>query len=683
MQVTPQRLAAHRKIEPNTVRQDLAERDYEPGQLLVSLKDDAELRSTLAGHGLTATQQYRDIVLVELTPDQDMAEVLSDLRQDQRVDAADVNERYSLFEDEPSPNDLDPRQWALENTGQSGGTPGADIGAREGWEITTGNGEDGPIIAILDTGMDLDHPDLRNNLWTNPQEIAGNGLDDDGNGIVDDIHGYNAYDNNGDPSDGHSHGTHVAGIIAAEGNNDLGIVGVNWQARLMPIKIFSDAGSTTADTIVRGVFYAEDHGATIANNSWGGGYNEVLAKVFEESPMLHVSAAGNNGRNTDLGPLYPAGYRGNHIVSVAATDHNDERAEFSNYGKFQTDVAAPGQDILSTVPDDYGFKSGTSMATPHVTGAAGLIASQFPEATPGQVRARLIYNSELDPKLTEVSNSGGRIDLAKSLETDTIPPAVPNDLRMTDLNPETFNLQWTVPGDDGWCGQAASAFELKVSTDPILTQEQFEELPNRTNLPNRLAVGELYQLNQFRPASSEDLTLHVGLRAIDNVGNKSEISTREIVIPGFTTLYENDMDSEESGWTGDGSWAQEKAPGRGLVWSDSPGHDYDNNSNTSLVSPFVDLKGFGAPTMELEYKVDLAPGDALFVEASEDGEDWVGISQVWAQDRDFRATRFDMSHLEDKKVQFRFRLVTDGGGTRSGVSVDTIRIIGARLPADG
>lgn len=424
--------------------------------------------------------------------------------------------------------------------------------------------------------------------------------------------------------------------------------------------------------------YAQDMGAAITNNSWGGGYNEVLEKIFEEDSILHVAAAGNQGRNVDLSPQFPAGFSGEHIVAVAATDHNDEPAEFTNRGRYRVDVAAPGVEIFSTLPEgEYGVKSGTSMATPHVAGAAALVAAAHPEATPAELRHRLVHNSESKDGLGEVSNSGGRINVGRSLESDTQAPAVPNDLRIDNLRGEHFDIRWTVPGDDGWCGERASAFELKLSLEPIQSLADFESLPNRTHLPNRLNVGEIYTLEQFRPATAEDLTVHVGLRSLDNVGNKSELLVKELVIPGLDVIYENNMDSTESGWEGEGSWAQEKAEGRGLVWSDSPGRDYDDNANVSLISPSIDLGGFTAPTMEVDYKVDLAAGDALFVEASEDGESWIGVSQIWSQDDDFRSTKFDLAHLEGKEVRFRFRLQTDDGGTRTGVSVDRVRIIGA------
>ena len=664
------------RYDVEAIRKDLAQKEFVPGQVLVALVDDVDLSSTLEAHNLSVDSNLGDVALVELPEGSDTAEVLSRLRLDPGVSAADVNEVYTLQEEEDSPpNDLDERQWSLNNQGQTGGTVGADIGAVRAWQRVTG---DGPIVAILDTGIDLDHPDLVNNLWTNPGEIPDNGVDDDGNGVVDDVHGYNALDQNGTPEDGHGHGTHVAGVIGAEGNNGEGVVGVNWQAQLMPIKIFSDQGRTTVESIARGVHYAEEMGAAITNNSWGGGYNEVLEKLFEEDSMLHVAAAGNQGRDVDLSPQFPAGFSGEHIVAVAATDHNDEPAGFTNRGRFRVDVAAPGVEIYSTLNDgEYGTKSGTSMATPHVAGAAALIAAAHPDASPAELRHRLVHNSQTKEDLGRISNSGGRIDVGRSLEDDDQAPAIPNDLKIDNLRGEYFDIRWTVPGDDGWCGDPASAFELKVSRDPIRNLSDFEGLPNRTNLPNQLGIGEIYQLEQFRPATAEDLTLHVGLRSIDNVGNKSDLMVKELVIPGLDIIYENNMDSEESGWTGEGTWAQEKAEGRGLVWSDSPGSDYDNDANISLVSQPIDLRGFSAPTMEVDYKVDLAAGDALFVEATEDGESWVGVSQVWSQDDDFRSTKFDLAHLEGKEVQFRFRLQTDGGGTRTGVSVDKIRIIGA------
>lgn len=321
-------------------------------------------------------------------------------------------------EGQKMPNDLKSELWGMNNNGQNGGTVNADIDAPEAWNHTTGlpNGS-GPVIAIIDTGADINHPDLVNNIWTNPGEIAGDGIDNDGNGVIDDVHGYNAFYNNGDVSDHSSHGTHVAGTIAAEGNNGQGVVGVNWQATIMPVRIFNDQGSTDAASIIRGINYASTMGARLTSNSWGGGgANEAIKEAFQQSSALHIMSAGNSGTNNDVHPHYPSDYEMDNNICVAATDRNDQLANFSCYGEKNVDIAAPGVDILSTVPGGgYKSYSGTSMATPHVTGAAGLLLAQDPTMSNDEIKARLLGGAEKIPSLAGKVATGARLNVNNAL----------------------------------------------------------------------------------------------------------------------------------------------------------------------------------------------------------------------------------------------------------------------------
>lgn len=293
------------------------------------------------------------------------------------------------------PNDLTGELWGMHNTGQNGGKADADIDAPEAWAIHSGR-NDAPIIAVIDTGIDYNHPDLKANMWTNPGEIAGDGIDNDGNGIIDDVHGYNAIGDNGDPMDGHGHGTHCAGTIAGVGDNGEGVVGVNHKAQLMAVKIFSDEGSTDSAAILRAIEYTTKMGAKITSNSWGGGFSSQAQKeAFAASPALHIMAAGNNGLNNDFIPNYPSNYDLPNNLAVAASDRNDNKAGFSNYGAKKVDIAAPGVDIWSAAPGGgYQGMSGTSMATPHVSGVAGLVASANPELTAEEIAARILNGAD-------------------------------------------------------------------------------------------------------------------------------------------------------------------------------------------------------------------------------------------------------------------------------------------------
>ncbi|WP_168442180.1 S8 family serine peptidase [Pontiella desulfatans] len=308
--------------------------------------------------------------------------------------------------------------WGMHNTGQTGGTPGADIGAAEAWDITTGNTN--VIVAVIDTGIDYTHPDLAANMWVNHGEIAGNGVDDDGNGFVDDVHGYDFAYNDSNPMDGGGHGTHCAGTIGAVGGNGVGVAGVNWRVRLMAVKFLNDSGSGYTSDAVDSLEYAVANGAHISNNSWGGGgYSSTLKAAIDAagaSGHLFVAAAGNSGANNDANPHYPSSYDCDNILAVASSDHNDNRSGFSCYGANSVDLAAPGSSILSTVPGaGYGVKNGTSMATPHVSGAAALLKSQKMNALYSELKQLLMNGVDVLPQWEGLVMTGGRLNVANSL----------------------------------------------------------------------------------------------------------------------------------------------------------------------------------------------------------------------------------------------------------------------------
>ncbi|HEY8414787.1 MAG TPA: S8 family serine peptidase, partial [Thermaerobacter sp.] len=249
-----------------------------------------------------------------------------------------------------------PQQWALHNTGQvvrgQPGLPDADLNAPEAWDVTRGSGN--VVVAVIDTGVDVNHPDVRGALWVNQAEASGRpGVDDDRNGYVDDVHGYDFINQDGtvfDPEDGDEHGTLVAGIIAARWGNGQGVAGLAPGVRLMVLKFLAEGVGTTADAI-KAIAYAERMGARIANLSWGNpGYDPALYDALRGSSLLFVAAAGNDGSNNDVAPFYPASYRLPNLMSVAAADNRGQLAGFSNYGPHTVDLAAPGQDILSTMP---------------------------------------------------------------------------------------------------------------------------------------------------------------------------------------------------------------------------------------------------------------------------------------------------------------------------------------------
>jgi hypothetical protein len=321
-----------------------------------------------------------------------------------------------------APDDPDFGQlWGLDNAGQlvgfSFGTPDADIDAPEAWDVTTGGG---PVVGIVDTGIDMAHPDLAANVWRNLGEsCAGcrtDGVDNDGNGYVDDWRGWDYANDDNDPSDDNGHGTHVAGTVGAVGDNGVGVAGVNWSARLMALKfIGADGNGTTADAI-DALMYAADNGAAVTNNSYGGpelsqAFADAVA-VADARGSLVVAAAGNNGSSNDATPQYPASFDSPNVVSVAATNNRDQRAWFSNYGASSVDLGAPGDSIYSTWPGGgYQTLSGTSMAAPQVAGAAALAEARFPGATPGGIKALLLRTVDPIPALAGKTASGGRLNV--------------------------------------------------------------------------------------------------------------------------------------------------------------------------------------------------------------------------------------------------------------------------------
>lgn len=324
-----------------------------------------------------------------------------------------------------TPNDTDfNRLYGLHNTGQTGGTAGADIDAVEAWDLTTGSAS--VIIGVIDSGVDHTHPDLAANMWINPGEIANNNRDDDGNGYIDDVHGYDFANGDGNPMDDNGHGTHCAGTIGGVGNNGRGVAGVNWTVRIMALKFLTAGGSGDTAAAIGCLQYAVANGAHLTSNSWGGaGSSTALSNAIAaagNAGQLFIAAAGNGGSdgvgdNNDSVPNYPSNYSLANVVAVAATDSRDRLGSFSNYGAQSVDLGAPGVSIWSCAPgNSYQSLSGTSMATPHVAGVAGLLLSVQPNATHQQLRDWLFRGTDSISALSGRCVTGGRLNARRSLE---------------------------------------------------------------------------------------------------------------------------------------------------------------------------------------------------------------------------------------------------------------------------
>ena len=374
-----------------------------PGELLVRFQQGTSPLGQASAHAGAQSTAVREFQIVEglqlvrfpdwMTIEEAIARYLNHL------DVLYAEPNYIIealvTPNDPSFGDL----WGLHNTGQSAGTVDADIDAPEAWDITTGSAN--VVVAVIDTGIDYNHEDLSANMFQNSDDCNSNGLDDDGNGFVDDCHGIDTFSDDSNPMDGGEHGTHVAGTIGAVGNNNLGVVGVNWNVRLMACRFLGPFGGSTSDAIdcLEYVKLMKDRGVNIVatNNSWGpetcgeDGFSQALYDAIEahlQRGILFIAAAGNGGPNSigddnDILPCYPANYYLPNVISVAATTRTDGLASYSNFGRRTVHLGAPGggttvgSGVLSTVPgNNYEEKSGTSMATPHVVGVAALLKAQ-------------------------------------------------------------------------------------------------------------------------------------------------------------------------------------------------------------------------------------------------------------------------------------------------------------------
>lgn len=320
--------------------------------------------------------------------------------------------------------------WGLTNNGSQGGSTTADINIEPAWALGTTSTV---VTAVIDSGIDYNHPDLASNIWINRNEVAGNGVDDDRNGYVDDIRGWDFANNDNNPMDDNGHGTHVAGTIGAVGNNGVGVVGVAWQTSIMALKFLDANGSGSLSSAISAINYARVNGAKVINASWGGGgFSSALQSAitqFVSSGGIFVAAAGNESSNNVTTPSFPANYTG--VISVGASTRTDTLASFSNFGT-NVDVVAPGQSILSTLPNNrYGTLSGTSMAAPHVAGALALLWSQNPTRTAAQITDALMANT--DNVLRGSTSQFGRINVGRAAEA----------LRGTITNPPPQSVQRT------------------------------------------------------------------------------------------------------------------------------------------------------------------------------------------------------------------------------------------------
>ena len=433
-----------------------ADAPHVPGEIIVKFKagrGQSFLKSRMFSSLKVKDQRdinlsYDTLSVLKVSDDNSLISTLSALKNNPDIEFAEPNFTYTIkpikkdnflnkvLQKFPSnnftgntPDDPDfEKLWGMNNSGSNeprgkAGIEGADINAIKAWEITKGSRA--IKIAVIDTGVDYNHPDLKSNMWINTKEIPGNGIDDDGNGYIDDVYGYDFANSDSDPMDGSGHGTHCSGTIGAIHNNQIGVSGVMADVSIMALKFLSDDGSGTLEAAIKAIDYATMMDVDIMSNSWGGGArSEALLEAIKRASdkgIIFTAAAGNSSTDNDAKPSYPSSYDLPNIVSVAAITAQNGLANFSSYGKTSVHIAAPGQNILSTVNNGkYDVYSGTSMATPHVSGVLGLLIAKEGRISHEALRERLTMTGVPVAGLRGKTLTASRID-AYNLLTDIRP----------------------------------------------------------------------------------------------------------------------------------------------------------------------------------------------------------------------------------------------------------------------
>ncbi|MCB1225304.1 MAG: S8 family serine peptidase, partial [Verrucomicrobiales bacterium] len=584
--------------------------------------------------------------------------------------------------------------WGMHNTGQSGGTEDVDIDAPEAWELSTGSSN--VVVGIIDTGIDRTHPDLAANTWTNPGEIAGNGIDDDGNGYIDDVHGWDFANDDADPIDDHNHGTHCAGTIGAQGNNAAGVAGVCWQVSLAALKFLTSTGTGTTSDATEAIAYATAMGFDLTSNSWGGGgYSESLGDAIAEADaagILTICAAGNESSDNDSVPNYPSNYSGLNVIAVASITRQDQLSSFSNYGEDEVDLAAPGSEILSTVKDGgYATFSGTSMATPHVAGTCALLKAWRPDLTHHEIRDILLNTTVPVPALEGRCNSGGRLNAAAALlaaddllaglsesviEGETGGPFSPSALTLTLRNFSNETAPWTAELDAPW-------LELSQTTGSLEPREATAFGISLTAAAIDLPVGT-----------------HSGTLTLTNT-QSGRVQSRVIqlrVLP--PVAYENLLD-DASDWTLEGEWEIGPPQGSGGTFFGHPdpaaphsgslvaGISLSGDYSIAVGSPQhatlgpVNLTLYHDAVLEFQrwLNADYQPWVEAAIEISVDGVTWTSLwdnGSAEVADSSWSRQQISLTSLADGApevwLRWRHHVAQSNAYPYSGWNLDDIRV---------
>jgi len=671
------------------------EYDHVPSELIVTFHPDTNKSVKLSVLQMVQAQEvhsYRSapsmqIKFLEKGDKQWLMEQATFLASQPEVKSVEANTIVRIIghsEDEVIPNDEKfPELYAMKNDGQTGGTAGADISATKAW--VSGTGSRDVLVGVIDTGIDYNHPDIASNYWFNQGEMGEdesgldkkeNGIDDDNNGYVDDWRGWNFVNDTNDPMDDNRHGTHCAGTIAAEGDNERGVVGVAWQASMVGIKFLSGSGSGTLADAVKSIEYATTIGVDLTSNSWGGGgYSEVMhnaIRAANDQGILFVAAAGNSSANNDVAPAYPASYDVENIISVAATDHNDALANFSSWGKGKVHLAAPGVAIVSAIPGEgYQALSGTSMAAPHVSGAVVLIKSLYPDVSVTQIKERLMNSVDhLDHLTTKVASSG-RLNVFHATVEDNIGPSAVANMAVTEVGMTQAALSWDASGDDGDVG-FAKRYEVRLSPTPVTTEAEWQAAESaRVRMDSGVRSPVIEATVLGLPINFEGF---VSIRALDKVGNISELSESIAIATKAIRQVAGFSGDSLEGITVEAPWGLQETDA-GTVFADSPDAAYDNNVDASMYLPAMAsdqplLMTFNAAhDFELNY-------DFGYVEVSiDDGMTFIELAkfngtQGWSN---HMIDLTDIVTTENETLTVRFRVTSDSSITRNGWLIRQIK----------
>lgn len=597
--------------------------------------------------------------------------VVAELNRDPRV-------RYAEFDPylEPDAIPNDPRfneMWGLHNTGQSGGLADADVDAVEAWDRVAG----APtiVVAVTDDGVDYNHPDLAPVMWSNTDEIGGNGIDDDANGFIDDVRGWDFSDNDSNPipAGTDSHGTHCAGTVGAVHNNGIGVTGMGPNIRLMPLRMYGGAANFLS-ALANAIDYARLNGARVISTSYNiDGYGQALVDAIlraRSNDVAYVNSAGNNSQNNP--PRQAIRTVADNVIFVASTTRTDTISSFSNTGTL-VEIAAPGSDILSTLPNNsYGLNSGTSMATPHVAGALGVVRSMRPTLTARQALDVLISTADRVSTITGPVN-GGRLNLNNALEEDNVAPAALTTFSVTRRAFTGVIMQMSLSGDDGMTGQA-SRYDFRVSTAPI-TAANFTAA-RAINVPTPSgAAGTL--ANVLIPNQFPGEAIYIAARAIDNLGNVSPISQAGPIRLRTGLMADRTDGTDRFANTGT-TWGKTNVnPFSGATsWTDSPTGNYANNANQALTqSAGVTVAGPSAVVFMTRHDLE-ANQDYLNVESSTDnGTTWTTVGRITGTSTSWRGVAFALPTTNGQSVRVRFRLTSNASVVRDGAYVDDIAIV--------